>query len=74
MLNGKTVDITKNGDDIKVNDIKIITKNVTASNGIIHIIEGFLTPSESSSTSLHAGQTHLILFALIFVYVIHFFA
>jgi len=74
MLNGKTVDITKNGDDIKVNDIKIITKNVTASNGIIHIIEGFLTPSETSSTSLHAGQTHLILFALIFVYVIHFFA
>ena len=76
MFNGEMVNITKNGDEIRIDGVKIIAKNVPASNGIIHVIEDVLdspmtpnpTPSPSAM-SLHTSQTFLVLAStLLYVY------
>lgn len=40
---GNSVEITKDGDDVLVNGNKIVA-SINASNGVIHIVEGVLTP------------------------------
>ena len=42
---GKTVKITVTGKTVKVNGAKVVTADVKASNGIIHVIDKVLIPS-----------------------------
>jgi transforming growth factor-beta-induced protein len=73
MLAGGSVDITKNGDEIKVNGVKIIVKDVETTNGIIHVIESVLEPQRTSSMSIHSSQTFLVLLASALLYAYRFF-
>jgi uncharacterized surface protein with fasciclin (FAS1) repeats len=43
-VNGQTVDISVNGDEVSVQDAKVLTADVMASNGIIHIIDTVILP------------------------------
>ena len=43
-LNGATVDITVDGDTVMVNDATVVTADVDASNGVIHVIDTVLLP------------------------------
>ena len=43
-LNGATVDITVDGDTVMVNDATVVTVDVDASNGVIHVIDTVLLP------------------------------
>jgi len=47
MLNGDTVSISVQGDTLYINDSAVIAADVTATNGIIHVIDAVLTPAES---------------------------
>ena len=47
MLNGSTVSISIQGDTLYINDSAVIAADVTATNGIIHVIDAVLTPAES---------------------------
>jgi uncharacterized surface protein with fasciclin (FAS1) repeats len=43
-VNGATVDITVDGDTVMVNDATVVTADVAASNGTIHVIDTVLLP------------------------------
>jgi transforming growth factor-beta-induced protein len=43
-LNGESLNIQVNGSQITINGIRVITADIQASNGIIHVIEGVLLP------------------------------
>jgi transforming growth factor-beta-induced protein len=45
MLNGKKVTISYDGQDLFINDAKVIAKDIQAKNGIIHVIDTVLLPS-----------------------------
>ena len=45
-LNGADVKITASEHGLKVNDANVVTADVIASNGVIHAIDGVLTPPE----------------------------
>ena len=47
MLNGSTVSISVQEDVLFINDSAVIVADVTAANGIIHVIDAVLTPSDS---------------------------
>ena len=44
MLNGEKVTIRFDGENLFINDSKVIIKDVAASNGIIHVIDAVLLP------------------------------
>jgi len=46
-VNGKKVDIKVEGDTAMVNDAKVTTTDVMASNGVIHIIDTVILPPKS---------------------------
>ncbi|MGI9596218.1 MAG: fasciclin domain-containing protein [Acidimicrobiales bacterium] len=43
-VNGAEVDITVDGETVMVNDATVVTADVTASNGVIHVIDKVLLP------------------------------
>lgn len=43
-INGQSVSITTNGTDVHINDASVISPDVQASNGIIHVIDTVLLP------------------------------
>jgi uncharacterized surface protein with fasciclin (FAS1) repeats len=45
MLNGKKVTISFDGQDLFINDAKVIAKDIQAKNGVIHVIDTVLLPS-----------------------------
>ena len=47
MLNGSTVSISVQGDVLFINDSAVIVTDVMAANGIIHVIDAVLRPSDS---------------------------
>ena len=47
MLNGSTVSISVQEDMLFINDSAVIVADVTAANGIIHVIDAVLAPSDS---------------------------
>ena len=47
MLNGDTVSISVEGDVLYINDSAVIVADISAANGIIHIIDTVLSPPES---------------------------
>merc|ERR1711871_804822 len=49
-LEGQTVEIKKAGNTVSVNQAKVTTADVTASNGVVHIIDAVLMPPPSKPT------------------------
>ncbi len=47
-LSDDFITVTKQGDQLKINDVTIITSDIMASNGIIHIIDAVLMPPSLS--------------------------
>jgi uncharacterized surface protein with fasciclin (FAS1) repeats len=45
MLDGKKVSVRYDGQDLFINDAKVIAKDIQAKNGIIHVIDTVLLPS-----------------------------
>jgi uncharacterized surface protein with fasciclin (FAS1) repeats len=43
-VNGKMLDIKTNGDAVMVNDAKVTATNISASNGVIHVIDTVILP------------------------------
>ena len=43
-LNGESVELETTGGGVKVNDAKVVQADVTASNGVIHVIDEVLIP------------------------------
>ena len=46
LLKDKMIKVSKVGEDVKVNDAKVLMPNVEASNGVIHVIDSVLLPAE----------------------------
>ena len=57
-LEGATVTVTQNGTNLQVNGANIITADVIATNGIIHVIDAVLMPPaiSSSPTSIYLNR------------------
>ena len=47
MLNGDTVSISVEGDVLYINDSAVIVADISAANGVIHITDTVLSPTES---------------------------
>ena len=65
MLGGGTVTVTKDGNNLKINDATVTTADVSSTNGIIHIIDTVLMPSgpaPSSTTSFYVNQGFFTVF------------
>jgi len=45
MLNGKKVTVRFDGQDLFINDAKVIAKDIQAKNGVIHVIDTVLLPA-----------------------------
>ena len=50
-LLGRSVDIGFSADGIRINDAKVVARNVNASNGVIHIIDSVLIPQAMTRTN-----------------------
>ena len=61
MLAGGKIEVTKVGDNIKINEATVVAANVVASNGVIHVIDTVLTPKTSSAISLQFSQGFLMM-------------
>jgi len=46
-VNGRSFNIKKDGDSVMVNDAKVTTTDITASNGVIHVINSVILPPNS---------------------------
>jgi uncharacterized surface protein with fasciclin (FAS1) repeats len=43
-LTGDFITVTKHDDQVKINDATVVTSDILASNGIIHVIDAVLMP------------------------------
>jgi transforming growth factor-beta-induced protein len=48
MLSGQDAKISVDGNIVKINDAQIVTTDIEASNGVIHVIDSVILPSEES--------------------------
>jgi len=63
MLEGDTVTVSRDGNNLKVNDATVITADVMATNGIIHAIDTVLMPPVTSSAAyFYLNQLIFLLF------------
>ena len=46
-VNGKKVNIKVEGDTVMINDAKVVSADVAASNGVIHVIDAVILPPQS---------------------------
>jgi uncharacterized surface protein with fasciclin (FAS1) repeats len=44
-VQGETLTVSVSGGEVKVNDATVVQPDVDASNGVVHVIDGVLTPS-----------------------------
>ncbi len=51
MLEGDAITVSKDGDNLKVNDATVVLTDVMATNGIIHAIDTVLMPPAASSAT-----------------------
>ncbi len=58
-LGGQTVYITKNATGVYVNGIKVVTADIDASNGVIHVIDRVLDPPTENLLQLVQGNPEL---------------
>lgn len=61
MLSGISTDITKNGNQIKVNNATVIQANIFGSNGVIHVIDTVLLAPDIVQTVIDAGRFKLLI-------------
>lgn len=59
--NGETVYLTKNADGVFINGVKVTQADVTASNGIIHVIGDVLMPPSGTIVELAQADTSFTL-------------
>lgn len=45
-VNGKTIDVSVEGDAVKVNSASVTSTDISASNGVIHVIDQVILPPE----------------------------
>lgn len=50
MLNGNTVNVTVNNQGIFINNARIITEDIIASNGVVHVLDAVLIPPSAGNT------------------------
>lgn len=63
MLEGETVTVSRDGNNLKVNDATVIIADVMGTNGIIHAIDTVLMPSATSSaTYIYLNQLIFLMF------------
>lgn len=43
-MNGMNLTITVEGSDVFVNSAKVVTPNVLVANGVVHVIDGYVSP------------------------------
>jgi uncharacterized surface protein with fasciclin (FAS1) repeats len=46
-VNGKSVAVTEPGNSVMINDAKVTTTDIVASNGVIHVIDKVILPPKS---------------------------
>jgi hypothetical protein len=69
MMDGGAITVSRDGNNLKVNDATVIIPNVMATNGIIHAIDTVLMPpATGSATYFTLNQSFLLLLALTFFF------
>jgi transforming growth factor-beta-induced protein len=46
-VSGKSITIQKKGNEVMINDARVVTTDIEADNGVIHVIDHVLMPPES---------------------------
>ena len=53
---GEAVNITVEGDSVRINDSLVVIADIVASNGVIHVIDAVLLPPEPTAQAMRAEQ------------------
>jgi uncharacterized surface protein with fasciclin (FAS1) repeats len=73
MLTGDQITVSKDGNNLKVNDATVVLADVMATNGIIHAIDTVLMPpppaSLATSFSLNQSYLFILILTIIFSYI-----
>ncbi|MGB0525894.1 MAG: fasciclin domain-containing protein [Flammeovirgaceae bacterium] len=69
LLTDANIYLTNNNDGVFVNANQVIAANVDASNGVVHVIGGVLTPPSGNIVDLVSGDTDLELLLTVIQYV-----
>jgi uncharacterized surface protein with fasciclin (FAS1) repeats len=64
-LQGKSLFASKNANGVFVNGVKVTTADVAASNGVIHVISGVLTPPTQTIAQIASAPTFSILLSAV---------
>lgn len=64
-VNGQRVDIKVSGDDVQVDQARVVATDISCSNGVIHVVDQVLLPSTDNipATAKKAGQFKTLLAA-----------
>jgi len=71
-LEGHEITVSKDGNNLKVNDATVTTANVFATNGVIHVIDTVLMPPAgnlATSASLNQSLLLTLLLTIVFSYI-----
>ncbi len=60
-VNGSEITIKPSGKTLMINKSKVVKADIKTSNGIIHVIDAVLIPSDCKKTSGNASKTHAII-------------
>ncbi len=64
MLEGSSINVTRDGNSLKVNDATVIRADLNCTNGIIHVIDTVLSPPAKGSSATNICLNQTILFIL----------
>lgn len=57
-LSNGTVYVTKNGNNVSVNGARVVTADVSAANGVIHVVDKVLLPPAGNIVQIAAGNSN----------------